>query len=359
MSPPPSPYNGPGGVSLTISFFSFLTWLSQNPVLLFMFLLTMGVILVNGWTDAPNAIATAVSTGALTFRRAVFLAALCNFLGCAIFAVLHPAVTETIYTIADFGGDPHRALITLAAALISIVAWSTAAWYLGIPTSESHALIAGLTGASIALPGGVSNLQLQAWGRVLAGLLLSILLGYWGGKKTGRLFSHLPKSNRWFCRLQIPGAAAMAFAHGAQDGQKFMGVLLLGTALAQGYLNSETFSIPLWICLLCSCMMALGTTLGGRRIIEKVGRDMVPLAPWQGLAADIGGGGCLLLCSLLGLPVSTTHAKTCAILGAGTAGSRNRVRWPVFRSICLTWLLTFPGCGLLGFLFTRLFFLLA
>lgn len=359
MPSPLGPYTGLGGVSLAVSFFSFLARLQGDPVLLCTVLLSLGVILVNGWTDAPNAIATAVSTGSLPFRRAVFLAALCNFLGAAVFAALHAAVAETIYTMVDFGGDSQRALIALSASLAAIVVWSTAAWYWGIPTSESHALIAGLTGAALALQGGLANLRLLAWGRVLAGLFLSTLLGYWGGRKAGILFSRLSWSENRFLRLQVPGAAVMAFSHGAQDGQKFMGVLLLGIALAQGRQDSETFPIPLWLFLLCASLMALGTALGGRRIIDKVGRDMVPLTPRQGLAADVGGGGCLLLCSLLGLPVSTTHAKTCAILGAGTAGGRSKVRWPVFGSICRTWLLTFPGCGLLGFLFARLFFFLS
>ena len=146
----------------------------------------------------------------------------------------------------------------------------------------------------------------------------------------------------------------MAFLHGAQDGQKFLGVFLLGAALAQGGGVSQTFSVPGWLMLLCAAVMALGTAMGGRRIIETVGRDMVILAPREGLAADLGGGLCLLLCTLAGLPVSTTHAKTAAILGAGSAGG-GTVNHRVAARIALTWLFTFPGCGLLGFLLASLF----
>ncbi len=141
----------------------------------------------------------------------------------------------------------------------------------------------------------------------------------------------------------------MAFLHGAQDGQKFIGVFLLCCALAAGRQDTETFLVPVWLSVLCALVMALGTALGGRRIIDTVGRRMVPLTPRLGFAADLGGGACLLLCSLLGLPVSTTHVKTAAILGAGGRADRG-----VVRSILLAWALTFPSCTAIGFLASRL-----
>ena len=153
-------------------------------------------------------------------------------------------------------------------------------------------------------------------------------------------------------RGQVCAAGAMAFLHGAQDGQKFMGVFLLGAALAQGRQDWETFPRPLWLALLCGCVMALGTDLGGKRIVASLGRA-APLTPKSGLAADLGGGLCLLLCTLLGLPVSTTHVKTAAILGAGRGGDPR----PVLAMV-LAWLLTFPGCTLLGFAAAKLFLIL-
>ena len=250
--------------------------------------------------------------------------------------------------------DRAAALSALCAALCAIVLWAVLAWRFGVPTSESHALVAGLTGAALALPGGLDNIRAGAWGRVLLGLVLSVALGWWVGGLCRRLLERLHPSLPLCRRGQLAGAGAMAFLHGAQDGQKFLGVFLLGAALAQGGGVGQTFSVPGWLMLLCAAVMALGTAMGGRRIIETVGRDMVILAPREGLAADLGGGLCLLLCTLAGLPVSTTHAKTAAILGAGSAGG-GTVNHRVAARIALTWLFTFPGCGLLGFLLASLF----
>ncbi len=333
---------------LTISFFAFLSRLT-DPRLLLVVVLTLAVILVNGWTDAPNAIATAVTTGALSFRRAAGLAALCNLLGVVVMTALNAAVAETIYSIADFGGDTDAALTALCAALAAIVLWSTAAWVFGIPTSESHALIAGVTGAALALQGGFSNLHWDSWAKVLLGLCASTLPAFFLGKAAGIRLRIPP----WLCRpFQVLGAAAMAFLHGAQDGQKFMGVFLLGAALAQGRRDTETFLIPLWLMVLCALTMAAGTAMGGRRIIDTVGRDMVDLDPRRGVAADLAGAGCLLFCTLLGLPVSTTHAKTAAILGVGA--SAGRVDRSIARSVVLTWVCTFPCCGAIGYLTAKL-----
>ena len=316
--------------------------------------LTAAVVLVNGWTDAPNAIAGAVATGALPFRRAAALAVVCNLLGAALAAAGSAPVAETLYTIASFSGDNRLALCALCAAMTGIVVWGVLAWRFGVPTSESHALVAGVSGAALAMPGGIANLRAAAWGRVGLGLALSVglglLLGRWWARRTRRW----RRGPAFFRRGQTAGAAAMAILHGAQDGQKFLGVFLLGTALAAGGRAAGSLSIPLWTAALCAGLMALGTLLGGRRIIDTVGREMAPLTPRSGLAADLGAACTLLLCTLGGLPVSTTHVKTTALLGAGwTEGGRFNRR--VVRTICLTWIVTFPGCGALGFLLTRIF----
>lgn len=336
------------------SFGDFLARAAGDPILALTALLVLAVVLVNGWTDAPNAIATAVATGVLPFRRAAVLAAVCNLLGVAGMTAYNATVAETLYTIADFGGDGRAALSALCAALCAIVAWAALAWRFGIPTSESHALVAGVTGAALAMPGGWANVQGAAWGRVLLGLGLSVTLGYWAGGFCHRLLVRLRPGTGLLRRGQVAGAAAMAFLHGAQDGQKFLGVFLLGCALTDGGRAEGVFSIPGWLMLLCAGVMALGTGIGGRRIINTVGRDMVSLSPGEGFAADLGGAACLLFCTLAGLPVSTTHAKTAAILGVGAA-SGGPVNRGVAGGIALTWLLTFPGCGALGFLLARLF----
>ena len=321
--------------------------LRENPPLAGAVGLVLAVILVNGWTDAPNAIATAVGSGAIGFRPAVALAAVSNLCGVVWITMVSSAVAETLYSIADFG-----TLAGLCAALIAIVAWSVLAWWFGIPTSESHALVAGLSGAALALPGGWSNLRAGPWLRVGAGLAASVLLGLALGKWCARLLGRCRPDNALFRKAQIAGAAGAAFLHGAQDGQKFMGVLLLCTALAQGRVDEETFVIPLWLMVLCAACMALGTAVGGRRIVDTVGRRLVPLSLRDGLAADLGGGMALLLCTLAGLPVSTTHTKTAAILGVGRAGGQ-QADPRIARAILLAWLLTFPGCGAMGFCIVR------
>lgn len=316
-------------------------------------LLVLAVILVNGWTDAPNAIATAVGSGAIGFRRAVALAAVCNLAGVIVMTLLSSTVAETLYGIADFGGTPETALGALCAALCAIVAWAVLAWRFGIPTSESHALAAGLSGAALALPGGFDNLRLGPWARVLLGLVFSVALGFWLGRAAARRLKRVPLGDHFYQKAQIAGAGAMAFLHGAQDGQKFMGVMLLGVALAEGRPDAGTFLIPAWLMVLCALCMALGTAIGGKRIVDTVGRDLAPLTLREGFAADLGGAMALLLCTLLGLPVSTTHTKTAAILGVGSGGAK-RPDKRIAASILLTWIFTFPGCGFIGYWVVKL-----
>ena len=212
---------------MPLSLPEFLCQMAASPALTLTVLLTLAVLLVNGWTDAPNAIAAAVVTGALPFRPAVGLAALCNLLGVLCVTAVNTSVAETIYSIASFGGGPRAALAALCAAMASIVLWAAAAWWFGIPTSESHALVAGISGAAAALEGSLSCIRWDCWARVVL-----------------RALSRLSWSDRLFRRAQIPGAALTAFLHGAQDGQKFLGILLLGIALSQGRQDEQTFLIP-------------------------------------------------------------------------------------------------------------------
>jgi phosphate transporter len=153
----------------------------------------------------------------------------------------------------------------------------------------------------------------------------------------------------------VVAAAGTAFMHGAQDGQKFMGVFLLGLALAQGNVSPGAVNVPVWLMILCSLVMAFGTSIGGMKIIKSVGMDMVKLEKYQGFAADISATAGLLVCSVTGMPVSTTHAKTSAIMGVGAAKRMRAVNWSVAKEMVFTWILTFPGCGLIGFLMTKLF----
>lgn len=325
-------------------------------------LLVLAVVFVNGWTDAPNAIGTAVATRAIRPRPAIYLAVVCNFLGVFLMTAINAQVAETISQMVSFGQAGNQALVGLTAAMVAIVVWATAAWFFGIPTSESHALIAGLTGAALAM-GGLEAVNMAQWSKVLVGLVLSTVLGLGGGYGIAlviqRLFSNAnrQKAEAFFQKGQLGSAALMAFLHGAQDGQKFMGVFMLALFLnGMAQRNAAgSFDIPLWVMLLCSLVMGLGTLLGGQKIIKTVGMDMVKLQKYQGFASDLAAGISLLAASLFGLPVSTTHVKTTAIMGVGAARRAKSVDWSVVSEMVWAWVLTFPGCGLIGYLMAKLF----
>lgn len=346
---------------MEITFVSFLEQLIANPALIIITILTLGVILVNGWTDAPNAIATCVSTRSLSPKKSIMMAAIFNFLGVFIMTTFNATVVQTIYKMVDFGNNSEQALIALAAAMVSIVVWAIAAWWFGIPTSESHALIAGISGAAIAIQKGFSGINGSEWIKVIYGLVISTVLGFGFGfvvtKIIRKAFKYVErqKATRFFKKTQVVGGAAMAFMHGAQDGQKFMGIFLLGICLANGNAGVTDFVIPIWLIILCSVVMTLGTSIGGYRIIKTVGSGMVKMEPYEGCAADLAGAMCLFLSTTLGIPVSTTHTKTTAIMGVGSAKRLSNVNWKVVKEMVLAWVLTFPGCGLLGKLSTFLF----
>lgn len=346
---------------MTISLFEFLNQLVTNLPLLITVILTLGVILVNGWTDAPNAIATCVSTRCMRPGSAILMAAFFNFLGVLFMTMLNATVAQTIYNMVDFGGDPKKALVALCAALFAIVLWATAAWAFGIPTSESHALIAGISGSAIALQGGLSGINGSEWIKVVYGLIFSTIAGFGSGFIVTKIIEAIcknmdrRKTNAFFKNGQIAGAASMAFMHGAQDGQKFMGVFMLGVFLANGVGNVSNFVIPPWLMVLCSAVMAIGTSIGGYKIIKSVGMGMVKLEKYQGFAADIAASGALFVSTITGIPVSTTHTKTTAIMGVGASKRLSSVNWGTVKEMVLAWVLTFPGCGLIGYLMALLF----
>ena len=349
------------GTEVTIELGVFLAELASNPVLVVVSLLCIGVIIVNGATDAPNAIATVVSTRSMKPRHALIMAALCNFAGLVVMSFFTSAVANTIYNMVDFGGNSEQALIALMAAMVAIIVWGVVAWRFGIPTSQSHSLIAGLTGAAIALQGGFGAINGSEWVKVIYGILLSTFLGFGSGwliaKLVGLIFSNVDRmqSAAGFRYAQIISGAAVAFMHGAQDGQKFMGIFLLAISLATGLGDTEQMTLPLWLMILCALSMGLGTMVGGERIIKKVGMDMVKLEPYEGFCASLAAFFCMLLSTVAGLPVSTTHTKSTAIMGVGAARNPKAVKWTIALDLVKTWVLTFPGCGLMGFVFALLF----
>ena len=346
---------------MDVSLSNFISMMFSSPIMLITVLLTLGVIFVNGWTDAPNAIATCIGTRCMNVRSAIMMSAVFNFLGVLIMTHINSSVASTISNMVDFGGNTHEALIALCAALFSIVVYSTGASFLGIPTSESHSLIAGLTGAAIAIHNGAEGVNMGEWVKVLYGLVASLLLGFAIGWGICRLLTIIcakmdrRRTNGVFKYGQIFGAAAMSFMHGAQDGQKFIGVLFLGLAFSNGESSVHGMEIPVWLMLLCSIVMALGTSVGGEKIIKSVGMDMVKLEKYQGFAADVSAAVCLLISSLFGIPVSTTHTKTSAIMGVGAVKRLSAINFGVVKDMVLTWVFTFPGCGLISFVMAKLF----
>ena len=343
---------------MTITFIEFINKLITNPKLFIITSLVLGVILVNGWTDAPNAIATCVATRSLSPKKSLVMAAICNFLGVFSMSLLNATVIQTIYNLVDFGNNTDAALTALMAAMFAIVLWAVLAWWFGIPTSESHALIAGISGAAIAINKGVSGINGGEWIKVIYGLVLSSVLGFGLGFLVSKIIKLIckdiprQKTTRFFKNTQIAGAGAMAFMHGAQDGQKFMGIFLLGVCLSMGITGTTSFVIPLWLMILCSTIMTLGTSIGGYRIIKTVGMGMVKMEAYEGTAADISGAICLFASTILGFPVSTTHTKTTAIMGVGASKRLSNVNWNTVKNMTYAWILTFPGCGFLGFVAT-------
>lgn len=350
---------------MVIDFSMFIGELLSNPMLLVVSLLTLGVIVVNGATDAPNAIATVVSTRGLRPKLAILMAAVCNFVGLVVISLVSSAVAGTIFSMVDFGGDSEKAMIALMAAMVAIIVWGVAAWAFGIPTSQSHSLIAGLTGAAIAVIGDFSAINWHEWIKVIYGILLSTLMGFALGwafyKLIRRAFSNVDRrrANVFFRWAQILSGAGVAFMHGAQDGQKFMSILILAIMLGLGMGNHALeAALPVWLMLICAITMGLGTAIGGERIIRNVGSNMVKLESFQGFAASFSTFVSLMVATFGGLPVSTTHTSTTAIMGVGAAKTPKGVNWSVALDMVKTWVLTFPGCGLLGFAVAKLFLFL-
>ncbi len=341
----------------------------MSIALITIIVLILGVIFVNGWTDAPNAIATAVSTRSITPKGGVIMAAVFNLIGVLVMTMLNAKVAETISKMCRFdlvgtegGQEP---LVVLAAAMFSIVLWAVLAWCFGIPTSESHALIAGLTGSALAL-GGLQAIDMSEWPKVFIGLGISSVLGFAFGYGVNKVLEmtcrglNRRKANGYFRVGEKVSAGIMAFLHGAQDGQKFIGVFLLGLYL-NGMVDKTadgSFAIPIWVMVLCALVMGLGTSIGGYRIIKSVGMDMVKLEVHQGFSSDIAAAACLLLSTVFGIPISTTHTKTTSMVGVACSRRASAVDWRVVFEMFSAWIITFPFCGLIGYIMAKIFMLI-
>ncbi len=309
---------------------------------------------VNGWTDAPSAIAGCVSSRSLSPKNAIFLAAVCNFSGAVIMALFRPGVARSLYGIADFGSDPKASLLSLCCALSAVILWATAAYFFGLPTSESHALISGMTGSALATNMSTRAINFSEWRSVILGLAISTLpvlvLAYLIYQLSRYAFKNQDRRTtlRYFKRVQFISAGSSAFLHGAQDSQKFIGVYLLGLSFLGKHTPDESFNIPIHITLFCAAAMTLGTMLGGSRIIKKVGCELTELDSLGSSAADTAASAFLGVCSFFGLPTATTHAKTCAIMGVGLS-KKSKTNPRIITELFFGWLITFPVCAALGF----------
>jgi inorganic phosphate transporter, PiT family len=304
---------------------------------------------INGFHDTANAIATSVSTRALRPSHAILMSATANFVG----ALTGTAVAKTIASgiaITPSGDDGQ---IVVAAALVGGIVWDLITWRLGIPSSSSHALIGGLIGAAVAA-GGVASLQLDGiFNKVIVPLIASPVLGIAIGFSLMVLLlnvfkrAHPKRINDRFRRLQLLSAAYMAFSHGSNDAQKTMGIITL--ALVAGGVLAEP-TVPLWVILVAASAISLGTAAGGWRIIRTMGQRVVKLDPVHGFAAETTAATIIIGASSLGVPVSTTHVISSAIMGVGASDRFSAVRWGVAGNIIIAWVLTIPASGIVAWL---------
>lgn len=346
---------------------NFGTWLPSadffnniisNPALIITIILALFGVFFNGWTDAPNSIATCVSTRCLKPRAALVLSATFDFMGTFLMTFISGRVTSTMASMLNFGNDSNVAVIALCAGLVAVVVWALAAWAFGLPSSQSHSLIAGITGAAIYVS-GIDGINFSEWKKVIYGLFVAIFLGFFLGyaytKLVRLVFAKADRSkvNGGFRISQVFSAMFMSFMHGAQDGQKFIGVLFLGACISTGQ-SASAVSVPYWMALMVAIVMSCGCVFCSSKILKSVGMDMVKLEKYEGFSADISGASCVLVATLTGLPISTSHAKTAAIMGTGASKRIKNVNWSLSKKLIYSWFLVFPVCGIIGYLLTML-----
>lgn len=301
---------------------------------------------INGFHDTANAIATCVSTRALSVKAAIFMAAFLNFAG----AMVSTKVASTIGKgIVDAN---HITQLVVLAGILGAIIWNLITWYYGMPSSSSHAIIGGIMGAVIA-HSGAATLHWKGLQKIVMALILSPIIGVAIGfifmMIVMRLFrdSNPGPLNKSFRKLQVASAAFMAFSHGTADAQKSMGVITMAL-LSYGLIPS--FEVPTWVKVSCAVAMGLGTAAGGWRIIKTIGKDFVKLQPVHGFCVETAAAGVILGASSIGMPVSTTHVITSTILGVGVSKRLTAVNWNVAKRIVWAWVLTIPAAALVAFM---------
>lgn len=311
---------------------------------------------LNGFHDAANAIATVVSTRVLKPHWAVLWAAFFNFIAFLFFGV---KVASTIGT-----GLIDPGIVTVSmifAALCGAIFWNIFTWYVGLPSSSSHALIGGLLGAGV-IKAGFAPLKWIGISKVIAAIVISPLLGFLFGLIlmfiVARIFFFFPpkRIDGWFKRLQLISSAFISLGHGGNDAQKTMGIIAI--LLFSAGMLGEKFYVPTWVVISCYFVIALGTFFGGWRIVKTMGMKITKLKPVGGFCAETSSAVTLFLAATLGIPVSTTHTIAGAIVGVGSLHGTSAVRWGIARNIVWAWILTIPAAGIVSalfFLFIELF----
>ncbi|HMV16692.1 MAG TPA: inorganic phosphate transporter [Zoogloea sp.] len=301
---------------------------------------------MNGFHDAANAIATVVSTGVLKPHQAVAWAAFFNFVALFVF---HLKVASTVGKgIVDPAAVDH---FLIFGALIGAIAWNVITWYYGIPSSSSHALIGGLVGAAMAKAGTAPLISAGIW-KTVAFILVSPLVGYLLGSLmlviVAWICRHKPQRrvDKWFRRLQLVSAALYSLGHGGNDAQKTVGIIWM-LLIAAG-VTAQGDPVPMWVVVLCYLAIGLGTLFGGWRIVKTMGQRLTKLKPVGGFCAETGGALTLFMASSLGIPVSTTHTITGAIVGVGSVRRTAAVRWGLAGTIVWAWVLTIPCSALIA-----------
>jgi PiT family inorganic phosphate transporter len=320
----------------------------EHLTLLLLAVIALAVLFdyINGFHDTANAIATSVSTRALRPDHAILMSATANFVG----ALTGTAVAKTISSGLATTPDGAAGQTIVAAALIGAIIWNLITWRFGIPSSSSHALIGGLLGAVIASIGPAAIKIDGVLSKVVLPLVLSPVLGIVVGFATMVLILNVfqranpRRMNDRFRGLQVISAAFMAFSHGSNDAQKTMGIMTLAL-IAAGVLPADS-AIPLWVIVLAATAISLGTAVGGWRIIKTMGQKVVKLDPVRGFAAETTAASIILTASHFGMPVSTTHVISSAIIGVGSSDRLSAVRWGVAGNIVLAWILTIPASAL-------------
>ena len=351
----------------------FFALCNAHPWAYIALLINFGVVFVNGWTDGPNSIATAVTTRAMTPRAAVIMCAVLNAIGVIVIGAFSSYisqlvggdVSQTIAKLVNWGtATADQILCAVACGLLSIVIVSLVCTFFGFPSSQSNCLVGGITGAGVALIviGSGGSIGAEPWIKVLIGFGGSLILGFFLGYGFTLLIQVLfrkvtkGKSTRFFNVGQIVTSGLMSFMHGVQDGAKFLGVsILIGAILASA--NGGDYSTALqslsgtwWIYLPVAIFITLGTFMGGYNIIKTMGKGMAILKKYQAFATDIAASVALLLATFFGLPVSTGTVKSTAIMGGGAARSFRRVKWPVAGRMVMWGVIVFPASALVGFL---------